>query len=232
MASKWYELKGEAVRLRKRGLSIGKIERRLGIRRSTLSGWLKNIPLSVKQKKKLLQDWKNGLVKARKKAVLWHNAQKEKRLQEAKEGALKILEEIDSNNQVIHELALAMLYIREGSKKALDTALGSSDALLLQFFLAILRRVYKVDENKIRCELSLRADQDPQKMKRYWSRVLKIPIGSFKRVNLDKRTAGVKTYSYYKGVCNIRCGTVAIQRRLVNIGNLYCKQVIDRYLGS
>jgi len=84
MKSQWYELKDRAIKLRKRGLSIGKIERRLKIPRSTLSGWFKNIELTPKQKEKLLNDWKNGLIKAREKAVLWHNTQKEKRLQEAK----------------------------------------------------------------------------------------------------------------------------------------------------
>jgi len=38
MKSKWYELKPDAIKLRKKGFSIGKIERRLGIPRSTLSG--------------------------------------------------------------------------------------------------------------------------------------------------------------------------------------------------
>ena len=45
MQSKWFELKPTAVKLRRKGFSIGKIEYNLGIPRSTLSGWLKNIEL-------------------------------------------------------------------------------------------------------------------------------------------------------------------------------------------
>jgi len=51
MKSKWFELKPSAKKLRKKGLSIGDIERRLKIPRSTLSGWLKDIKLTSKQRK-------------------------------------------------------------------------------------------------------------------------------------------------------------------------------------
>ena len=53
MKSRWFELKSKAVRLRKSGKSIRFIEGKLGIPKSTLSGWFKNIELSNKQKKVL-----------------------------------------------------------------------------------------------------------------------------------------------------------------------------------
>lgn len=232
MKSRWYELKNDAIKLRKRGFSIGKIERRLGIPRSTLSGWLKNIKLTQGQKEKLLQDWKSALVEARKKAVLWHNAQKTKRLLEAKEEALKTLEKIDINDPNIIELALAMLYLGEGAKTMDETAIGNSDPLILKFFLATLRSVYNLDVKKIRCELNLRADQNPEKMKRFWARALKLPLANFRYINVDRRTIGSKTYSYYKGVCHIKCGSVAIQRKLMHISNLFCQKVIENNLGT
>jgi len=232
MKSKWYELKSDAIKLRKRGLSIGRIERRLGIPRSTLSGWLKNVKLTQGQKEKLLQDWKNALVKARKKAVLWHNAQKAKRLLEAKCEALKTLEKIDINDPNIIELALAMLYLGEGAKTTDETAIGSSDPSILKFFLAILKGIYNLDVRKIRCELNLRADQSPEKMKRFWAKELKLPLSNFRHVNIDKRTIGSKTYPNYKGVCHIKCGSVAIQRKLTHINNLFCQKVIKNNLGS
>ena len=111
MKSRWFELKDNAVRLRKRGFSIGKIERRLGVSRSTLSGWFKDITLTERQKEKLLQGWRYGLVKARRKAVLWHNEQKEKRLKDARDQALQILSKIDAEDIHILELALSILYL-------------------------------------------------------------------------------------------------------------------------
>lgn len=232
MKSKWFKLKPDAIKLRKKGLSIGKIEHRLGIPRSTLSGWLRDIELSKKQKEKLIQNWRKALVKARKKAVLWHNAQKEKRLRSAKEQALKTVGAIDIADKKILELALAILYMGEGTKSKVETAMGSSDSLILKFFLSALKTLYNLDPKKVKCQLSLRADQNPEKMKRFWSKELNIPIDNFGYVNIDKRTVGSKTYPRYKGVCYIICGNVAIQRKLLYLGEIFCKKTIEKYLGT
>lgn len=211
---------------------MGKIEHFLGIPRSTLSYWLKNVELSKKQKEKLIRDWKNALIKARKKAVLWHNTQKEKRLQKAKDEALRTLKNINIENLNILELVLAFLYLGEGSKKNVETAIGSSDPLILKFFLALLKKVYNVDIKRIRCELNIRADQNPEKIKHFWAKELKLPLENFKQVNIDKRTIGSKTYSHYKGVCQLRCIKVEIQRKLLYLSNIFCNKVIDKYLGA
>ena len=142
MKSRWYELKDDAIKLRKRGFSIVKIENELGITRSTLSGWFKNIKLTSKQKEKLLKNKYDALARARKKAVIWQNLQKEKRLKKAKDSALKTLKNININDSNITELALALLYLGEGTKKTLDTALSNTDPLVLNFFLLALKDIY------------------------------------------------------------------------------------------
>ncbi len=231
MKSKWYELKEDAIMLRKSGVSIGKIESRLGIPRSTLSGWFKGIKLTAKQIRKIEREWRNDLKKARKKAVIWHNAQKRKRLEAAEKAAKKVLNDIDLNNLSFFELALAFLYLGEGSKRNSETAIGSSDPKILKFFLAGLKNIYDIDISKIRCELYLRADQNPKKIRNYWSKTLNIPLNNFRQINIDKRTKGTKTYSYYKGVCNLRCGNVAIQRKLMSLAELFCEKVISKKYG-
>lgn len=230
MESKWHHLKKKAIQLRKQGLSIGSIENVLGISRSTLSGWFRDVKLSEQQKNKLLQNWRNALITARKKAVLWHNSQKAKRLEEAKNAANETLRRINLKSRDILELALAILYLGEGAKKTVETALGSSDPKILKFYLFVLKNVYNLDDKKIRCELYLRADQDPQEIKKFWVKELKLPIENFKYVNLDKRTRGSKTFPNYKGVCQLRCSNVAIQRKLLYLSNQFCEQVIKNFM--
>src|SRR4030095_5941011 len=65
MQSVWYELKPAAIHLRKRGRSLRFIESTLGISRSTLSGWLKDVELTESQKSDLLASKQSSLVKAR-----------------------------------------------------------------------------------------------------------------------------------------------------------------------
>lgn len=223
------EERHRAVLLRRRGLSIGKIEILLKINRSTLSGWFKDIELTRSQKQKLLRDWKNGLINARKKAVVWHNTEKEKRLKEARSDAIQTLARIDKNSKDILALALAVLYLGEGSKKNVETGMGNSDPLILQFFLEGLRKLYNFDTSKIRCELYLRADQNPEHMKSYWAKALGLSKNQFKYVNIDKRTEGSKTYPSYKGVCNLRCGHVAIQRKLLYLSKIFFEQIVKQH---
>lgn len=77
-------MKDRAIALRKQGLSIGSIEKKLGINRSTLSGWFKTVELTLVQKKELHEQWQQGLVKARVEAAKWHNNEKRKRLKQPK----------------------------------------------------------------------------------------------------------------------------------------------------
>ena len=128
------------------------------------------------------------------------------------------------------ELALAILYLGEGNKATGETSIDSSDPLILQFFLSCLKKIYNFDIKKIKCELHLRADQNPKAIKRFWAQELNIPLDNFKQVAIDKRTAGSKTYPFYKGVCVLRCGNVAIQRRLLFLGRFFCKRI--SHLGS
>lgn len=232
MLSKWFHLKEKATTLRQNGFSIRYIEGQLKIPRSTLSGWFKTIVLTHQQKNRLRKEWLNALHKARKKALIWHHEQKNKRLEQAKIQASEILKKIDMSNLPIIELTLAMLYFGEGFKKSDSTALGNSDPLILKFFLFILLNIYHIDSKRIRCELHLRADQNPEKMKRFWSQKLNLPIENFKSISIDQRTKGSKTYSTYKGVCIIRCGHVAIQRKLLFLAEQFCNKVIGTWAVS
>jgi len=221
MKSKWSHLKPEAIRLRKKGNSLPYINTKLQIPKSTLSYWFKNIELTASQKAKLHQKWKDALVIARQGAVKWHNQQKADRLAAAKVRAMGTLAKVDIADPAILELSLAVLYLAEGYKKNPETGLGSSDPVTLRFFLKGIETVFDYDISSVRCELYLRADQDPLTLKKYWAKELGLPLTNFKQVNLDQRSAGKKTYDTYKGVCSLRCGNIAIRRRLVFLAEEY-----------
>ncbi len=224
MQSKWYELKPQAIQLRQKGISLREVEKMLKIPRSTLSGWFRNIKLTKKQQEKIKSNWLKNLGKARKQAVKWHNKQKEARLMIAKNKAKEVLSKLNLKDNSIIELGLSMLYLGEGSKDG-RTLLGNSNPLILKFFISALKKIYELDITKIKCELHLRADQNPAEMRKFWSEELSIPVSSFTSVSLDKRTTGRPTYDTYHGVCIVRCGNIAIQRRLVYLSQSFCKKL-------
>lgn len=228
MISKWADRKHEAVALRRKGNSIKDVEKILGIPRSTLSGWLHSVSLTKKQRIKLDQRRKLALVNARTEAVRWHNAQKRNRLEKVAQIGTEILKGISKDAMTL-ELALAFLYLGEGAKTNDQTALGSSDPRIAKFFVGCLRKIYNIPIENIRCYLHLRADQNPGKMRRYWSRELKLPSVNFGKASIDKRTEGKPTYPHYKGVCLITCGKVEIQRRLMYIAHGFCDSVVQDF---
>jgi hypothetical protein len=232
MQSQWVHLKHSAIQMRKRGSSIRDIEAKLSIARSTLSGWLADVPIAKIYQARLHKRWKKALGHARGKAVAWHNKEKAGRLEQAHKEALESLSHIDSHNPHIVELALALLYLGEGVKKSSQTALGNSDPQVLQFFVVALRRIYNMPLANIKCDVHIRADQSPSKEMHYWSRMLGIPIENFGKTSIDKRTRGRPTYKHYHGVCVVRCGRVAIQRKLVYIATTFCNRVVESNLGG
>jgi hypothetical protein len=228
MKSRWFHLKERAIKIRRRGVSIGQVEKKLGIPRSTLSGWFKNVHLSKKQVTFLQNKWKQSLVVARKKAVIWHNKEKEIRIKRAKEEALKTLGNIDFFEKNILELALAMLYMGEGFKKHSVTGIGNSDPLILKFFISVVKQIYNLTEKDFSCDLHLRADQNKEKMISFWSKELALSKDRFKSISFDSRTKGRPTYEHYKGVCVVRCSNVAIQRKLVYLSKEFCERVVKK----
>lgn len=214
--------------MRKRGAALRDIEKRLGIRKSTLHYWFRDIRLSDHHVQALKKRADDALIKARIGAVKWHNAQKALRMKLAADDGARSLANIDFTNDAIAELALAILYLGEGMKKSVVTAMGNSDPLILKFFVAMLHRLYKVPVHDMKCEIHIRADQDPQKIKRYWSRILGIPASNFGKPSIDIRTAGRVTYPHYKGVCIVRCSRVAIQRKLVYIATTFCSETAEQ----
>jgi hypothetical protein len=231
MKSKWFHLKDRAILLRKKGYSIRTIELRLGIPRSTLSGWLKDVPLTSSQRRKLRTEWNKSLKKARAEAVKWHNKQKEDRIELARLQAIKTLERLPKN-PAIRELALAFLYLGEGAKRDRSTTLGNSNPMILRFFISVLQSDFGIPEDKFACWLHLRADQNPDDMICYWAKELSLPKKNFRSCAIDERTKGLPTYPHYKGVCIISCGNIAVQRKLLYLSNMFCDQIIGGHTGS
>lgn len=227
MKSQWFELKSKAVGLRRLGLSIRKVESQLGIPRSTLSGWFKNIKLNKTQKIALNQANMVGLAGARKKAVKWHNDQKNKRVELARSQAKNSLNFINWRAQPVLDLALAMLYLGEGTKTSSTLELGNSNPLVLKFFIQALSVNYQVKKEDFKCELHLRPNQDPVLLIQFWSGELGLPSQNFTSVKIDKRTTGSQQYPDYKGVCIVRCANTAVQRKLFFLSQMFCERVVQ-----
>ncbi len=194
-------IKESVKKLRKRGKTFTEIKDCLGIfiPQSTLSNWCKGITLPEKyfEKIRVLN------IKSQKRAV---EACKQK-------GAIKIAKIIDNNkhlspllkNRDVALISISLLYLCEGFKTRKGSlAFGNSDPFIIDMFLDLLKRCYKIDNSKFRCTVQCRADQDTKKLEKFWSKITKIPLSQFYGTRIDKRTIGKKSLKpEYKGVCKI-----------------------------
>lgn len=206
MKSKFYSLKPKVINLRKSGKTYGEIIKVIGqsIPKSTLSDWCRNIYLNSKQRKKIEKKVKDNCAKGM--AVAWvvNKERRQKYLNSIVERN-KHLSKILKNKDVC-KVALSMLYLGEGTKGLTRGSLrvGNSDPFVIDLFLNLMRKCYKIDEKKFRCTVLCRADQNIKKLETYWSDITKIPLSQFYKARIDPRTIGKPTKKLdYKGVCVI-----------------------------
>lgn len=205
MRSRYYDLKPRIIVLRKSGKTYSEIRKIIGknIPKSTLSDWCGSISLSPRQKQRLKFLVKENINKGREIALAVNRLKREKYIQSVKDRINHLPDKLKDRD--ISKIALAMLYLGEGSKTTKGSLMfGNSDSLTVNLFLRLLRHCYSIDEGKFRCTLQCRADQDVEKLERFWSKITKIPLPQFYKARIDPRTIGkISRKLDYKGVCRI-----------------------------
>lgn len=204
------------VDLRSKGKTYSEIQSLLGVKipKSTLSNWCKGVKMSEANRLKISKLSKENLKKGREKAL---KNKEIRNLERAKyfEESNNILWERYTNDTATKKIVLAILYITEGHKNKSSIAFGNSDAGIISMFITLLRTVYEIDESKFRITVQCRADQNPENLKQYWSKITKISPEQFYKPQIDPRTIGKQTKKDdYKGVCRIDYFSASIDKEL------------------
>jgi hypothetical protein len=206
MKSSYYLLKPKVLALRRAGKTYGEIQKVLGKRipKSTLSYWCKDVLLPQEYQERIKKLILSNSQKGRQIALSVNRIRREKYLQSVNDRNSSLPFRL--KNKDTAKIALAMLYLGEGSKNPKRGSLmfGNSDPLVVDLFLSLLRYCYKIDESKFRCTFQCRADQNIKKLEKFWARITKIPLSRFYKARVDPRTIGKPSKKLdYKGVCRI-----------------------------
>ena len=225
MRSRYRRLKLKIITLRKSGKTYGEIRKIIGINipKSTLSDWCSDILLSREQRQRVERLMERGAGRGRATALVVNKLRREKYIKAIKDRVSHLAAKL--KNRDTAKIALATLYLGEGSKNQRGALMfGNSDPPIITLFLSLLRRCYNIDENKFRCTLQCRADQNIPKLEKFWSQVTKIPMPQFYKARIDPRTIGKPSRKPdYKGVCRIDYFSGDIFMEL--------KQIMDVILG-
>ena len=190
-------LKEKAIKLRKEGLSYREIKQKIGVSKSTLSGWLKVVELTPKQKERLYAKQIEILSRG-------PQSQKERRLREVE----KIV--ADSEREIKNPLSFeayrlfgAALYWAEGAKTN-GCAVVNSDPHLILFMVRWLEKVFKISPLTLKVWLNIYPQQNDKDIKEFWSQLTSIPVENFGKSFIKPANKNFKKNNLYYGTIEIR----------------------------
>ena len=180
-----YIEKKKALVLRKRGESLKSIASQLGVSKSSVSIWVRDVPLSMEQLKFLGQ--KGFTSEAIEKRRTTRNAnERTKRDKVMQEGA-KNIRALSKNDLRIIGLCL---YWGEGGKTVRGMArISNSDPAVIKVMMRFFREICLVEEKKFRGSLHIHSHLESHKAEKYWSTISGIPQSQFYKTYAIPSTA-------------------------------------------
>jgi len=190
-------LKIKAIKLRKTGLSYGEIKKKLNISKGTLSFWLKDIPLTKKQRNRLYTKQVEILSRG-------SQSQKERRMREVN----KILAEAEKEikfplSDETFRLFGAALYWAEGRKSG-DFEITNSDPNLIIFIVKWFCKIFGILPDRLSARLNIYPQQDDLEIKKFWVDLTGIPLKNFGKSYVKPLNKNYKKNNLYYGTIKIR----------------------------
>ena len=168
--------------LRKQGFSVREITKELGVSKSSVSVWVRDIRLTDKQKGRL----KKNQDIARAKAAEHPNSPKHKwaRIRQSISDQARQEIPLQYNDELLKILCVG-LYWGEGYKKSnVLFVFVNSDPDMIKLMMIFLRRVCRVPESKFRGRLQIHPSLNVQLAQDHWSGLTKIALNQFHRPSL------------------------------------------------
>lgn len=202
-----FDLKIKARKLRRKGISVNKIAKKIGVSKSTASIWVRDIILTIEQLEKIKQLEIKGSERGRLKSAL---LQKERRLSLIEKHKKLGIEELrDISNREFFVLGLA-LYWAEGTKKGQEISFCNSDPEMMKFFIGWITKFYSIKKDEIyfRIQVNELHKKREEIIRKFWSSVLDIPLNQIRKTTFKK----VKNKKVYENF-NEHYGTILAKIR-------------------
>lgn len=207
------ELKYEAQKLRKKGISVRTIQKKLQVSRSSVSLWIRGIKLTKTQLEKLYLNKKTGGLKGSIIASMNKIRKREELTKNIMAAAKKEIGELSKRDKFVTGIAM---YFAEGNKADRAVAFSNSDPRAIRFMASWFRSYCDVPEKKFRCSLYLHDNLDETRAKKYWSSLIHVPLSQFMKTYIVKNNLKRfrKTKHEY-GVLRIIISSVNLQRKIL-----------------
>lgn len=208
-----------ALKLRKQGKSLKEIANNLGLSKSTVSLWCRDIALTPEQIERLVKKQKSASYRGRLKFLEnIRKKRKEETLRLQKEG-IKEVGRINKRDLFIGGIAM---YVSEGvtSPSKEEVSFSNSSLQMVLFMIKWFKEVCGVEDSRF--VIQVRINEIHKKRKRkieeYWSRSTGIPLSQFTKTILIKtklKKIYPNPYQYY-GTIKLRVNQGTQLRRRIN----------------
>lgn len=169
------EEKNLAINLRKQGWSMNEIKDKIGVSKSSISLWVRNIQLTDNQKKELSQ---KGLTK--------ESIERRRATRLGRENARRQIiidageKEINALSEQELKLIGTALYWAEGGKKNRGTVqLSNGDPRVIELMMKFFKKICKVPKEKFRGHIHIHPHLNIKEAEEYWSKISGISIKQF-----------------------------------------------------
>ncbi len=169
----------QARALRQQGWSLGEVARRLRCAKSSISRWVRDIPLTPEQLNQLESNQARGRAQAAN-----HPNGPRLRWQRLRTEVSEIAaDEVDRTcHEDILKLVGSALYWGEGAKRSTNVVnFSNSDPAMIQVMMRFFREICRVPEEKFRGALHIHPHLDAERARAFWSAISGIPILQFHR---------------------------------------------------
>lgn len=192
--------KEKAIELRKMGYSYKDILSEIPVAKSTISVWLKDLPLTSEEKKLLKGRRDSNISRGRIKSAA---ANRRNRLEREKSLFERSKVEFDrfKNNPMF--LVGIGLYWAEGSKRTSTFQFMNSDPDMINFMLLWCKKFLYNRFGDVYLRLYMHKIYSYEKCEEYWSKITGFPMSKFKKTVYKPNGLGFKKRPMYKGCIRI-----------------------------
>ncbi|MBL7045469.1 MAG: hypothetical protein ISR99_00320 [Parcubacteria group bacterium] len=207
-----------AVRLRKKGLSYNEILKEVAVSKSTLSSWLKDLPLTWSEKRYLRSRRDANISRGRIKAATANRARRLNReaelFKEAKTEFKRFVKD------PLFQVGIA-LYWAEGAKRSDMFQFSNSDPQMVVLMLLWIKRFFGIEKDSVFARLYMHRPYAHENWEKYWARELSVPERNFRKTIYKPTGLLIKKRPNYKGCLRLELPkSTNLRRKTIMWSNL------------
>ncbi len=197
------ELQEQARVLRARGKTLAQIADALGVAKSSVSLWVRDVAFTPSPRRYGPQKRRQPL--------------RERRLQEIADLNREGVERLGILREQAFLAAGIALYAGEGSKADGEVNFANSDPEMVRFFCSWLRRFFEIDETRLRVRVYLHLGLDLETVEEFWSELTQVPRSQFRKAYRAEPDPSIRQNKHEFGCVYVRYTCSKTHRRIMGL---------------